>query len=167
VGSILTSKRLTYIKWQDDDFDALKEILGNPKVCEYLPGNNQKSDDEIRRWLHYYVASFNDAKGNRIYKVLDSEQRVIGYCGLGYVKEFDQIEIMYGLAESAWRNGYGLEMSLRMKELAVELGYDFVIALADINNAASNKILIKTGYHFVRQIELWGADLNYYEQQLS
>lgn len=163
---MLTSKRLTYVRWQDDDFEILKGILGNPAVCEYLPGNNQKSDDEIRKWLHYYVASFDDEKGNRIYKVLDSEQRVIGYCGLGYVKEFDKIEIMYGLAESAWRKGYGLEMSLCMKELAQERGYDFIIALADIDNIGSNKILLKTGYHFVRQIELWGANLNYYEQKL-
>jgi ribosomal-protein-alanine N-acetyltransferase len=165
--TMIESKRLEYVSWHEDDFKILKQILGNPNVCKYLPGHHQKSNEELQKWLDYYVKSFCDEKGNQIFKViLKDSDIVIGYAGLSYVKEFDKMEIMYGLAEAYWKQGYGLEMSMRMKALAVEKGLKEIIALADINNVGSNKILINTGYQFVRQIHLWGCDLFYYEQKL-
>ena len=161
------SERLDYSKWEESDFETLKIILSNPNVCEFLPGNKHKNDEEIRKWLNYFVQTFGNDKGTKIFKVkLKDTDSVIGYCGLGYVKEFDQIEIMYGLDENYFRNGYGSEMSLRMKKLANELGIKKLIALADINNIPSNKILKKTGYTKKEQINLWGLDLNYYEMNL-
>ena len=163
----LESNRLEYEKWQENDFDILKQILSNPKVCEYLPGDKNKTDDEINRWLNYFVQTFGNEKGTKIFKVkIKNADQVIGYCGLGYVKEFDKIEIMYGMNENFFQKGYGSEMSLRMKDLAIQQGIKHLIALADINNIASNRILQKTGYTKKEQINLWGLDLNYYEMDL-
>jgi len=163
----LDSERLHYTKWTRDDFKALKEILGNEQVCQYLPGKNNKSDEEIQKWLHYYVDSFNDKHGTKIFKVsLKETGEVIGYCGVGYVKEFDLMEIMYGLGEAHWRNGYGIEMSYRMKKLAQDMNLHKVIALADINNVGSNVILQKTGFTKIQPMALWGLSLYYYEMAL-
>lgn len=163
----LESYRLEYELWQENDFDILKQILGNPRVCEYLPGDKNKSEEEIKKWLNYFVQTFGNEKGTKIFKAkIKNTDQVIGYCGLGYVKEFDHIEIMYGMDEKYFNQGYGYEMSLRMKNLAIEQGIKHLIALADINNIPSNKILIKTGYTKKDQIELWGMNLNYYEMNL-
>ncbi len=163
----LESNRLEYELWQENDFDTLKQILGNPKVCEYLPGDKNKNDDEVKRWLNYFIQTFGNEKGTKIFKVkIKNTDQVIGYCGLGYVKEFDQIEIMYGMDEKYFHQGYGSEMSLRMKDLAINQNIKHLIALADINNIASNKILQKTGYTKKEQINLWGLDLNFYEMDL-
>jgi ribosomal-protein-alanine N-acetyltransferase len=164
---MLESKRLIYQTWNGQDFNVLKKIMKNPNFCLYLPGNNLKTDEEIKKWLHYFIHSFKDDQGTEIYKVVLKENLdTIGYCGLGYVKEVQKIEIMYGIDELYWRNGYGLEMSLKMKNLAKERKLDKVVGFADINNIGSNKILLYTGFSKVEQITLWGLQLNYYEMDL-
>jgi len=164
---MLESKRLIYDFWTENDYKELKDILGNPAVCEFLPGNKQKSDEELQKWLNFYVRSNGDAYGNRIYKViLKDTQEVIGYGGLCYVKEFEKIEIMYGFKEEAWGKGFATEVGLHLKTLAKELNYNSLIALADIHNEGSNRVLEKIGYTKIKQIHLWGLDLFYYEMEI-
>ena len=164
---MLESKRLYFLQWEEKDFDDLKRTLGNPKVCEYLPGDNQKSDEEIHKWLDFYVNSFNDDLGNKIYKIVEKNTgEVIGYGGLGYVKEFDDIEIMYGFSQKYWGLGYATETSITLKEHAKKIGLDFVIALCDVNNEASKKVLLKTGFTEIKEVSLWGLALYYYEMNL-
>ncbi len=165
---MLKSERLLFRPWTYDDSDDLVELLSNPNVCEYLPGTNGKSKEEINKWLQFFVRSFNDELGNKIFAIEKKDTKeIIGYGGLGFVKEFEQIEIMYGLKESAWRQGFGKEISLRMKKYAEDLGLTFLIALADINNQGSNKILEYTGFIKMKEIELWDLNLNYYEMKLK
>ncbi len=164
---MLESKRLYYVPWEEKDFEILKNTLGNPKVCEYLPGKNKKSDEEIQKWLTFYVTSFNDKLGNKIFKILTKETgEVIGYGGLGHVKEFEQIEIMYGFSQHYWGLGYATEVSLELKRYSKTLGLDMVIALSDINNEGSRNVLEKTGFKQIKEIHMWGIDLHYYEMKL-
>lgn len=162
----MTSERLVYSRWTEDDFNELKAIFGDPKVCEYLPGPNQRTDEQIQKTLASFVSKFEDEFGTRIFKIETKDYEIIGYGGLAYLKEFDKTEIMYGLKSDAWGKGYGTEISLRCKALATELGYAELVALADLNNVPSNKILIKTGFQFAKKITLWGLELNYYEMTL-
>jgi len=82
------------------------------------------------------------------------------------VKEFEKIEIMYGFNELVWGKGYATETSKRMKELAIELGLKELIALADIHNIQSQKVLLKTGFEVVDQIHIWGIDCYSYTLDL-
>lgn len=164
---MLESRRLYFVPWEKSDFKVLKKTLGNPKVCEYLPGKNQKSDEEIQKWLDFYVSSFNDDLGNKIFKVLNKQTgEVIGYGGLGFVKEFDEIEIMYGFDVKHWGLGYATEVSNKLKEYAKKIGLKYVIALADVGNIGSAKVLEKTGFKQIKEVEMWGLDLYFYEMDL-
>jgi len=164
----ISSERLNYRPFTYDDYDDLYLILSNETVCKYLPGDGKKSDDEINKWLQYFVRTFNDEQGNKLFAItVKGNDQVIGYGGLGYVKEFDSIEIMYGFNELVWGKGYATEASKRFKELAKDLKMTFLIALADINNIPSQKILLKTGYKEIKQMPLWGLDVYYYEMDLT
>ena len=104
---------------------------------------------------------------NKVYKIiLKYTDEVLGYGGLCYVTEFKEIEITYGLKEVYWKQGFASEVSLRLKKHAIELGHTHVIALADVDNIASQKVLLKTGYTQLKQIHLWGSDLYYYEMDI-
>ena len=165
--SKIESNQLTFRKFNVDDFEDLYAILSNPNVCKYLPGNGAKSKEEIEKWHMHFMRSFQDEHGSQIFAILEKgSSKVIGYGGLGYVSEFDKIEIMYGFNESVWGKGYATETSLRMKELALELGMNTLIALADIGNIASQKILLKTGFKEVEHLHIWGIDCCFYELTL-
>ena len=163
----LFSERLMYRPWTYEDDESIEEILGDEFVCRFLPGNNKKSKEEINKWLQFFVRSFNDELGNKIFLISCKDTLdVIGYGGIGYVKEFDAIEIMYGFKKSAWGKGYATEASVRFKELAIESGLQKVIALADVDNVGSQKVLRKTGFQEIKKLSIWGMDALYYEMNL-
>lgn len=85
---MLKSQRLIYQKWLNKDYSQYYSILSNPRFCEYLPGPNEQSNEQIKRSFDFFVKSFKDQNGTEIYKVLTYDKStVIGYCGLCYVKE--------------------------------------------------------------------------------
>lgn len=150
----LTSNRLEYRKFTHDDFDDLYEILGNEEVCKYIPGPVKFSREHVSKWLDFFINEFSLENRNFIYAVtLKGSNQVIGYCGCSYIREFERNEIKYFLNERYFRRGYGLEMAYRMKHLAQDAGFKFLVGLADVNNEASCKILEKIGYKFKENIE--------------
>lgn len=165
--SNLTSNRLEYRRFTLDDYDDLCEILGNEDVCKYIPGPSVYSKVDVKKWLEFFINEFSFENRSVVYAVtLKGDDKVIGYCGCSYVREFEQNEIKYFLNSSYFRRGYGLEMAYRMKHLAKNMGFRFLVGLVDVNNVGSYKILEKIGYKHKDDIELWGSSLRYYEMEL-
>jgi len=164
----LASKRLTYRYFREEDLPFMIELLGNDSVCQYLPRKVAYPEDIIKRVLDYYIDAHNRDELQHIYLVSKKDtSRPIGYAGIQKVKEFDKYEIFYAFIPGAWNMGYGTEASNMMKELAIQIGLKKVIALADIGNVGSQRVLEKTGYDKVSQIPLWGLDLYFYEMTLG
>lgn len=164
----IESERLYYRFFTENDHAFMEELLKDKKVCEYLPGPEIYPDEVIKRVLDYYVKSSNSEDPyQNIFLVIEKEtQYPIGYAGIQIVKEFNKYEIFYGFSPAAWGKGYGTESSMRMRDLAGELGLKELIALADIYNIASQKILEKTGFIIRKKMPLWGLELYYYDMKL-
>lgn len=165
--STLESKRLKYTKFTKDDFADLYEFLSSEEVCRYLPGPKAFSKEQITRWLHFFIDSYDIDKPNLIYAVREKGgQKVIGYAGFAYVDEFQKNEIMYAFHKDVWGQGYATEAAFQMLDIAKSYNQKRIIALADTRNIASQKVLLKIGYKQKDQIKLWGSDLYYYELRL-
>lgn len=163
----LETKRLTFRPFAKEDYLFLIKLLTDDRVCKYLPGEGGYSLDVCSKYLKYFMMSFTEKNLNKIYLVSKKNNYApIGYCGIQVVNEFDKYEIFYAYLPESWGNGYATEASIRMKELAKELKLKEVIALADVNNLASERVLQKTGYVKQKQLPLWGLKLNYYELKL-
>ncbi len=163
----MESSRILYRRFHMDDFEALFEILKNDNVTRYLPDRTGISAERCAQWLGYFVKSYDETKPNLIYALIDKEtNKLFGYAGVAYLKEFKLNEIMYGIHEEYWRQGLATEAAQMMKEVATQFKLKKVVALADPQNIGSNKILIKLGYNLKDIVDLWGMDLNYFEMEL-
>ncbi len=162
----MESRRLSYRKFTKDDFDALYEILHNDNVTKYLPDKTAVSKERCQKWLSYFIDNFVEGKNTIFALVEKKSNKLMGYAGVTFVKEFDKYEIMYGLHEEYWGKGFASEAAWKMKDLAEEYGLDRVIALADPYNVGSNKVLLKIGYELKDIINLWNMTLNYFEMEL-
>jgi ribosomal-protein-alanine N-acetyltransferase len=162
------SKRLQYRPFKETDYDDLFAFLSTKEVCAYLPGEEPYNAVQVQKWLNYFIKTFDETKPNLVYAVsFVNELEVIGYVGLAYVKEFEQNEIMYAFHPKVWGKGYATEASYMMKELAQELKITKLIGLTDIDNIASEKVLRHIGYEFVKNLEIWGLEMKYFELDLS
>ncbi|QMS85573.1 GNAT family N-acetyltransferase [Candidatus Xianfuyuplasma coldseepsis] len=160
----LQSKRLTFQPFNAHDFEDLYRILSNQQTCQYLPGGKPYTEEQVHKWLNYFINSFSIDKRHVVYAIrLHNDLRIIGYCGCNFVPEFNTNEIKYILHPDYFGYGYATEAALMMKQVASTFDFTTLVGLADIRNIASQRVLEKIGYIYQKTIDIWGETMKYYE----
>ena len=76
----------------------------------------------------------------------------IGWCGLKYMSDLDEIDLGYRLKRSAWGKGFATEAAMNTLEHAFKkLQLKLITGRAHIENIASLKVLEKIGMQFSRE----------------
>lgn len=137
--------KLSYIKFEEEDFDIYHKIVNSDSVMKYIIGSASTLERSTNRFKEILSANASHQLGG-YFKVFDKSQ-IIGLAKLeNYTKEENTIEVGYILMEEFWGMGYGstickdLVLFARQNELA-----KFVIGIIDPQNIASKKILMKAG----------------------
>jgi RimJ/RimL family protein N-acetyltransferase len=85
----------------------------------------------------------------------------VGHCGL-LDKEVEgraEIALTYVLASSAWGRGYATEIGRALKRYAFESGIERLVALIEPGNAGSERVAVKVGMRFVREVVRPGVEV--------
>ncbi|MFB0558272.1 MAG: GNAT family N-acetyltransferase [Candidatus Bathyarchaeia archaeon] len=160
---IVKTDRLTLRGFEYRDIDRLAEILGDPLVMRYMPGSKpwprEWAEKELRNIIEHW-----DQYGYGRWAVLHEDGKLIGWCGLGYLKELGETEVAYLLDKDYWNRGYATEAA------RLSLGYGFeeaeldrIIALAFPENAASIRVMEKIGMVYEKVTHVWNLDLVQYK----
>jgi RimJ/RimL family protein N-acetyltransferase len=164
----MESKRLKYRPFMETDYDDLYDILSNKITCHYLPGVEQYTKEQVQKWLTYFISTFSIENRHVIYAITTKDNdKVIGYTGCNYVPEFKTNEIKYIFHPDFFGKGYATEAAQTMKDVAKELGFKWLVGLADVDNIPSQVILKKIGYTYKKTIDIWGGTMKYYELELN
>jgi len=137
--------KLSYIKFEAEDFDVYHNIVNSDAVMKYITGSASTLERSKERFERILETNNTHNLGG-YFKIYDRSQ-LIGLSKLEmYQKEDDTIEVGYILTEDFWGMGYGstvckdLILFARQNEMA-----KFVIGIIDPENIASKKILMKAG----------------------
>jgi len=128
------------------NFDNYFKLYGNEDVMKLITGMAYPKDEAMRKFENVIETNLNN--------------KDIGYFGiyLKYTEEFigigkivmttnDEAEIGYVLLPEYWNQGYGSEISEGLVSHAkLNNGIKSLIAIIDPENAASKKILLKSGF---------------------
>lgn len=83
-----------------------------------------------------------------------------GSCGFAHLHETLEIELGFLLAQKSWGRGYATEAAQAATLYGFgKLGFHEIIALTDVENTASQKVLEKIGFTR-RGIEIVGGEEN-------
>lgn len=80
---------------------------------------------------------------------------IIGHAGLleKDVEGRSEVELVYVLARSSWGNGYATEIATAIRNHALlTLGLERLVAIIDPENAASERVAVKTGMHLEAEV---------------
>lgn len=149
-----------------DDVDSVYEFSTCPDVTRYTGDEGDvktKKDAEgiIRNiWLKEYQ-KYGYARYALIHK---GDQKLIGFCGVKFVPDLGFPDIGYRMLPEYWGRGLGTEAVVAALKYAHEvLGLENIIAEVVDQNIASNKLLLKVGFHLVDSYEKYGFTINRYE----
>ena len=156
--TILETKRLILRKWTDADCDALFAILRDRRVVRYLADGKPYTFEKVKEFLAW-AENYERENGFCRWKVIEkSSGEIIGSCGFARPRGTPEIELGYLLAQNRWGKGYATEIAGAAADYGFKkLGFREIIALTDVENTASQKVLEKIGFT-ERGIEVFNGE---------
>ncbi|MDB5209725.1 MAG: N-acetyltransferase [Sediminibacterium sp.] len=161
---IFETKRLLLREFTTDDAALIYELNSNPEVVKYVheePITDVKValTSIIDRIIPQYI---NYGYG-RWAMHLKGSLEFIGWCGLKYRPERDEVDLGYRFKQPYWGKGYATEAALATLQYGFEtLDIPVITAMAHIDNTASLKVIEKCGMQFQGFEEVEGCPVKTY-----
>jgi len=90
-------------------------------------------------------------------------QEVVGFAGLRRFGAAGEVEVLYALLPSCWGRGLATEAAGAVLRFGLEdAGVPEIVAGADLENAASFRVMESLGMTFARDVSLDGRPVRYY-----
>ena len=169
-GVIAETDRLILRVPRVGDLTGLHRVHSDPRVTRYITGRVGTAED-VRRFIERTQALHAEL-GMALWLVeRKSDRRVIGDCGLKPIRWSKErsgagagdppIELGYHFAHEAWGRGYATEAARAALGVAESTGAcatEDVIAVTDVRNDASGRVLEKVGFRAA------GETRDYYDE---
>jgi RimJ/RimL family protein N-acetyltransferase len=111
-----------------------------------------KTQEDANRILINVILPQYKNKLGRWATHLKSTGEFIGWCGLKYRPELEEIDLCYRFMQQYWGNGYATEAAKHTIDYGLaDLKLKLITGRAHIENFASLKVLEKIGMQFVKE----------------
>lgn len=135
--------RLQHRAFTVDDAEAVFALNSNPDVMRFTGEPMLPSLDAARQSIENH-RDFDDVGYGRWACVLKETQAVIGFCGLKYLSDLDEVDIGYRLLPQYWGRGLATEACVASLGFGFNtLRLDQIIGLVIPENTASIRVLEK------------------------
>lgn len=153
---ILETPRLVLREMVVEDANDMFELNADTEVIQYT-GNVafkdvKEAQEFLRNYTHYIEYGFG-----RWAMIRKEDQAFIGWCGLKYIPEVDEIDIGYRLFKKYWNQAYATEAAKACLEYGFNvLKINTIVGRARAENKASIKVLEKIGLVFKAKYDIDG-----------
>ena len=150
---VLQTPRLYFREFTKDDVPLLYELNNNPNVIKFVHEPAPTLENVTDILFNSILRQYKLYNHGRWAVHLKNNDEFIGWCGLKYIKEANEIDLGYRFKENYWGKGYGFEAA----KATIEYGFNNlklrrIVATALQQNIASWKIMEKCGMNFLSEI---------------
>ena len=163
----INTNRLTLRRFVLNDAQAMFDNwASDPEVTKYLTWDTHPNVEVTKQIVKEWVKQYDDPKTVRFAITLKDSGELIG--GIDVVKYVDSVpEIGYCLSKKYWNKGYMSEACKALVDYLFSLGHKKIMIRAETRNIASNRVIIKCGFSFVKNVKKLvdnrELDINCYE----
>lgn len=142
----LTTSRLLLRPFDRADARPLHSILAQENILQYFPGSSTPSLERVEALVERQLTHW-ETHGYGWWAVQPKDHpELIGWNGLQYLPETDEVEIGYLLSKPFWGRGLATEGGHVGMRFGFEtLGLETIVGLVHPENAASAHVLEKLG----------------------
>jgi len=165
VKPLIETDRLLLREITIDDKEALFKLHSDPRVQKYTGEATVSSMQEIEIAIKSRISDYKKYGFGRWATFLKRNDQFVGWAGLAYLPEFDEIDLGYRFLQEYWGLGIATEASKAI------LNYGFgalklkkIVAIAMKENRASIRVMEKIGMEFykIAPYELGSKDALWY-----
>lgn len=158
IPSIKTA-RLTLRQFTFQDAGPLHQILSIPGVLEYFPNSDPLDLERVQKLVDRQINHWEDNNYGWWAVEPNGAGELIGWSGLQYLPETDEIEIGYLLSKPYWGKGLATESATAGLDYGFNsLSIEKIIGIVHPENVASQKVLEKIGLKFQEQADYFGME---------
>jgi len=159
----LSTSRLTLRPFSLEDSASLHRIMNEPNIMQYFPNPDPPEMDRVQNIIENQLTHWEAHNLGWWAVVPRGDKHLIGWNGLQYLPETDEVEVAYLLGKQSWGRGYATEAARASLAFEFEtLGLRKIIGLTHPKNIASQKVLLKCGLKYIEQKVYFGLLLNRY-----
>lgn len=151
------TERLLHRAFTVADAEAAFELNSDPDVLRYTGDNPLCSVEDARRFIADYP-DFREFGFGRWACIHKPTKAIIGFCGLKYLPEFNEIDIGYRFIPSYWGIGLATEACIACLEFGFHtMGLNRIVAFVMPENVASIRVVEKSGMLFDAEFDYDGT----------
>jgi len=146
---VIETERLFLRKFRQDDAGLIYQLNSDPEVTRYTCDPVFDQGQAARILNQVILPQYDLYHCGRWAVHLRSNYEFIGWCGLKYIPERDEIDLGYRFLKEFWRRGYATESALACLNYGFDqLNFNRIIARALPENHASIRVLEKCGMQY-------------------
>lgn len=151
MNSLFQSERLLFRQFTVDDADLLYQLNSDPEVTRYVhePPTTKENAPDI---LKNIILPQYELELGRWAVHLKYMHEFIGWAGLKYLFDRDEIDLGYRFMKQYWGNGFATEAAGTCISYGfAHLDLNRIVAKAHVHNTASLKVIQKCGMKFIKE----------------
>ncbi len=154
--SLFETNRLWFRQFINEDKIHLFDLNSDEEVIRFTGDSAfasiEQASDFINNYNHYRQYGFG-----RWAVILKDSNEFIGWCGLKYNPELDEVDLGFRLFKKYWNNGYATEAAQGCINYGfLKLGLTRIVGRAMNENKASIAVLLKLGLRYEKPIDFNG-----------
>lgn len=159
----LGSERLLLQPFAPADLETLHALWSAPLVRKFLWDDIIIPVEAAQEVISTSQQLF-EHKGFGFWNVLSTKgKKHLGFCGLRFIEDTPDIEILYGLWPENWGKGYATEAATMVLRFGFEeRKLERILAGADSPNIASFRVVERLGMKFFEQTRRNNLEVIYY-----
>lgn len=132
-----------------NDLDDLYLLHSDPEVQKYTGEAVVLSKSEMANAIERRIEGYKKYGYGRWITILKEGNRFVGWAGLAYLPEFDEVDLGYRFLKEFWGMGIATEASRAILDYGFDhVGLERIIAIAMKGNKASIRVMQKAGMAF-------------------
>ncbi|MEY8021640.1 GNAT family N-acetyltransferase [Muriicola sp. SD30] len=147
--TIIESERLLLREITLDDTEEMLRLYSDPEVQKFTGEPVVTSMEEMKKAIELRIKNYKKYGYGRWATVLKSGKQFVGWAGLAYLPEFDEVDLGYRFLPEFWGSGLATEASRAILNYGFDvLKLDKIVAIAMKENKASIRVMEKVGMEF-------------------
>ncbi|MBB3697448.1 GNAT family N-acetyltransferase [Flammeovirga yaeyamensis] len=161
----LNTSRLTFSEFSKRDAEGFFLLNSDPEVMRFTGDVAFKNLEETLSFIRKYNDYELHGMGRWTIR-LKSTDKYIGWCGLKYHPDTQEVDIGFRLMHNAWNKGFATEAAIACLEWAKKKEVKKVVARCMIHNSASKRVIEKLGFAFTHSFKEDEVEWHQHELEL-
>jgi RimJ/RimL family protein N-acetyltransferase len=142
----LLTSRLELRPHRSDDADFMMELNSDPEVTRYVPDGPLADRSKAVEIIESLRAQFIERRIGRFIVIERASGKRIGWCGLKWLEETNQIDLGYRFLRSSWGKGIAAEATIACLDYGFKsLNFEKITAQIMPTNIGSIAVAKKIG----------------------